>query len=121
MISIADDAYPSVKGSLKDEGSQIGKDCLTTDGSQPPTNYYSRKKAKIFFFSKLKVASDNQTEKSPFFLKLLEDYLVLNSPVQGDGDEGEDADVDAEELHGGTELAHELWKIPPLEQSRVEL
>ena len=42
-------------------------------------------------------------------------------PVQWDCHEGEDGDVDAEDLHEGAELAHELRKVPALKQSRVEL
>ena len=42
-------------------------------------------------------------------------------PVQGDCDQGEDAHVDAQDLHEGAELAHELRKVPALKQSRVEL
>ena len=42
-------------------------------------------------------------------------------PVDGDGDQGEDADVDAERLGEGTELAHELRQVPALQQRGVEL
>ncbi len=47
--------------------------------------------------------------------------LAVASPVQRDGDECEDADVDAEQLHGRTELAHELGKVPALKQRSVKL
>ena len=42
-------------------------------------------------------------------------------PVQGDCDQGEDAHVDAQDLHEGAELAHELRQIPALKQGRIEL
>ena len=44
-----------------------------------------------------------------------------HSPVERDGDQREDADVDAQGLGEGAELAHELGELPPLEQRRVEL
>lgn len=48
-------------------------------------------------------------------------YLISLSPVQGDHDEREDADVDAEGLGEGAELAHELGQVPALEERGVEL
>ena len=44
-----------------------------------------------------------------------------NLPIKGDSDEGEDADVDTEDLHEWAELAHELRQIPSLKQSCVKL
>jgi hypothetical protein len=37
-----------------------------------------------------------------------ETLVYNNLPIKGDGDEGEDADVDAEDLHEWAKLAHEL-------------
>ena len=59
------------------------------------------------------VKGDNRKLKSKRYTNLL--------PVECDGDEGEDADVDAEDLHGGAELAHEGGQVPPLQQRRPEL
>lgn len=42
-------------------------------------------------------------------------------PVQGDGDQGEDADVDAKGLREGAEPAHEGRQVPPLQEGRVKL
>ncbi len=46
---------------------------------------------------------------------------VVVVPVEGDGDQGEDADVHAQDLDERTELAHEGRQVPPLEQGCVEL
>ena len=50
---------------------------------------------------------------------MVSNYLSL--PVHGDSHQREDADVDAEDLDGGAELAHELGQVPALPQGRVEL
>ena len=52
---------------------------------------------------------------------IFEEIVVNCIPVHRDSDQGEYADVYAERLCEGAELAHELGQIPTLEESGVEL
>ncbi len=56
-----------------------------------------------------------------FYHVIFEETAVICIPVHRDCDQGEYADVYAERLCEGTELAHELGQIPTLEESGVEL
>ena len=46
---------------------------------------------------------------------------AIRLPVQGDGHQREDTDVDTQDLHSGAKLAHKSRQIPTLKQSSMEL
>ena len=47
--------------------------------------------------------------------------MKVDLPVQRDGHQSEDTNIDAKNLHSGTKLTHEGRQIPALQESRVEL
>ena len=47
--------------------------------------------------------------------------VKIRLPVQWDGHQGEDTDVDTQDLHSGAKLAHKSRQIPTLKQSSMEL
>ena len=51
-------------------------------------------------------------------VKIVSDYDI---PVQGDGNQGENTDVDAQDLHRRAKLTHKSRQIPALKQRSVEL
>ena len=47
--------------------------------------------------------------------------VKIRLPVQWDGHQSEDTDVDTQDLHSGAKLAHKSRQIPTLKQRSVEL